>query len=713
MKSKLQITKALKQKLLMPLLAAICILSTVNGYSQQGVSINTAGTPANPSAMLDVSSTSKGLLIPRVSLTSINDVTTIASPATSLLVYNTNAAMVGGAVGFWYFNGTIWVQAIGPQGIQGPTGATGAAGAAGATGPAGPTGATGAAGVAGATGATGPAGPVGCGVANYVVKSTGASATCSIIYDNGTNAGIGTTTPANTFDVITTNTTTDFAAIKGSETGNAKVYGVLGSITSTTNDASGVRGIASGTSGQTNGVWGENASAAGVGVYGLTTNATGDGVYGWNNAAAGASNGYGVWGITSQNTGFAVAGNNYNATGTGVAGAGNGIGINYISGGTGGAFSSTNIGAYGYGNNTTSSWGVLGLSANVTGTGVRGQNNTTDDATSAGFGGFFTSTQTKGSGVAGSLATTSTYFAGAGVSGYTASTLANGKGVIGACDNATGSGVWGQSAGASGNGVIGIVSGATGFGLNGQNLNATGTGIAGAGNALGPNYLANGSGGAFTGTQVGVYGRATNTVSPSGGGYFSNAVSVNNWAYVAYYYSGTAYKVYGNGTVSTIVKDTKGDMVTLHCPETPEAYFQDYGSGKLVNGKAHIDIDPIFAKNIAVNQDHPLRVFIQLQGDCKGVYTSNETQTGFDVTELQGGQSNVPFTWTVVGNRADDRDENGNIISKYQDLRFEPAPLPLQTYQDEKQELIKPSVLEDKKLDFKTSEKRIKPSNKN
>ncbi len=112
-------------------------------YSQQGVSINTAGSVADPSAMLDVSSASKGLLIPRVSLISVNDITTIPNPAVSLLVYNTNAAMAGGAEGFWYFNGTIWVQALGPQGIQGVQGATG------------PTGAQGIQGVTGATGADG------------------------------------------------------------------------------------------------------------------------------------------------------------------------------------------------------------------------------------------------------------------------------------------------------------------------------------------------------------------------------------------------------------------------------------------------------------------------------------------------------------------------------------------------------------------------------
>ena len=146
---------------------AIQCFCTLSGFAQQGVSINNSGTPADPSAMLDVSSSSKGLLIPRVSLTSINDITTIPNPASSLLVYNTNAAMVGGAVGFWFFNGSIWVQAIGPQGpqgIQGPVGATGAIGpqgAVGGTGANGPTGATGGTGTTGAQGPVGPQGPTG------------------------------------------------------------------------------------------------------------------------------------------------------------------------------------------------------------------------------------------------------------------------------------------------------------------------------------------------------------------------------------------------------------------------------------------------------------------------------------------------------------------------------------------------------------------------
>jgi hypothetical protein len=68
----------------------------------------------NTSAILDMSGvTTKGMLLPKVSLVSLTDVTTIATPATGLLIWNTNASLVGG-VGFYYNDGTptaaIWAQ---------------------------------------------------------------------------------------------------------------------------------------------------------------------------------------------------------------------------------------------------------------------------------------------------------------------------------------------------------------------------------------------------------------------------------------------------------------------------------------------------------------------------------------------------------------------------------------------------------------------------
>ncbi|MBS1687063.1 MAG: tail fiber domain-containing protein, partial [Bacteroidetes bacterium] len=88
--------------------------------------------------------------------------------------------------------------ATGPQGPAGVAGPTGANGADGATGPQGP---AGVAGPTGADGATGATGPVGCSTPNLVLKSNGTSATCSIIYDDATNVGVGTSVPLYKLDV--------------------------------------------------------------------------------------------------------------------------------------------------------------------------------------------------------------------------------------------------------------------------------------------------------------------------------------------------------------------------------------------------------------------------------------------------------------------------------------------------------------------------------
>lgn len=62
------------------------LLISINSFAQVG--INTASP--NSSAVLDIESSSKGVLIPRVNLTGKSDVTTIPSPANGLLVYNLN-----------------------------------------------------------------------------------------------------------------------------------------------------------------------------------------------------------------------------------------------------------------------------------------------------------------------------------------------------------------------------------------------------------------------------------------------------------------------------------------------------------------------------------------------------------------------------------------------------------------------------------------------
>ncbi len=87
-------------------------LITIIGFSQN-VGVNATGVVPNASAGLDINFTNKGLLVPRIALTGINDAATIAIPATSLLVYNTNAGLPDG-VGYYYNSNTpvapVWIR---------------------------------------------------------------------------------------------------------------------------------------------------------------------------------------------------------------------------------------------------------------------------------------------------------------------------------------------------------------------------------------------------------------------------------------------------------------------------------------------------------------------------------------------------------------------------------------------------------------------------
>lgn len=63
----------------------------------------------DPSAVLHVESDDKGILLPRVALSDPSDVSTIVSPATGLVVFNTDA-VTGLDSGFCYFDGSVWVN---------------------------------------------------------------------------------------------------------------------------------------------------------------------------------------------------------------------------------------------------------------------------------------------------------------------------------------------------------------------------------------------------------------------------------------------------------------------------------------------------------------------------------------------------------------------------------------------------------------------------
>ncbi|WP_271392942.1 hypothetical protein [Aequorivita sinensis] len=174
------------------------------------------------------------------------------------------------------------------------------------------------------------------------------------------------------------------------------------------------------------------------------------------------------------------------------------------------------------------------------------------------------------------------------------------------------------------------------------------------------------------------------------GGYFSGGTerlfsTVPSYAYVGMRYGmnangrtgGTDYKIIGTGNVSTLINDEHDIPRIMFAPESPEIVFQDYGVGQLVNGQAHISIDPILKQSLHIDSNHPLKVFVTLEGDCNGVFVTNKSADGFTVKELQNGTSNVPFSWQIVANRADTKDRSGNVVSKHVGLRLPVGPGPI------------------------------------
>lgn len=365
-------------------------------------------------------------------------------------------------------------------------------------------------------------------------------------------------------------------------------------------------------------------------------------------------------------------------------------------------------------------------------------NTTTNDATSGTDNIFEVLATTSGDDAVNGYATGT----GIGVFGTTTGT---GIGVRGTVGNATAVAISGANTDVAGPAIIGSGGNTAGSFYNGSGVSgngtdtgvagmattvATGVGVRGNGNGVTTNTTSGvGAGVAGSGTQIGVFGHASNTTGTKNGGVFTsehgaagtadnpyaylagsngtltyggyfdaNQDNTNNgggnnvgedYAYVGVVNGNTTYKILGNGSVSTIVKDENNERRILFAPEAPEILFQDYGVGQLKNGVATITLDPVLSKNIFVDENHPLKVFIQLEGDCNGVYVTSKTATGFIVKELKNGKSNTPFSWQIVANRADTKDESGNILSKHVDIRFPVGPGPIQHRNEEKTEMIK------------------------
>jgi hypothetical protein len=161
---------------------------SLSAFGQNGVKIAATSGTADPSAMLDISSTTQGVLIPRMIA---SQRTAITSPASGLLVFQTD-----GTPGFYYNAGTP----ASPNWIVLSAGALS-----------------------------------GAGTTNYISKWTsGAILGNSMVFDNGTNIGVGTSATYQTLTIL--NSTGLYTNNEASSTGIGVLTGTNNSGTQGTQD---------------------------------------------------------------------------------------------------------------------------------------------------------------------------------------------------------------------------------------------------------------------------------------------------------------------------------------------------------------------------------------------------------------------------------------------------------------------------------------------
>ncbi|HKK69433.1 MAG TPA: hypothetical protein VJ946_14515, partial [Bacteroidales bacterium] len=232
----------MKKILLTLLLIFLAMLNLVTAQNQN-VAINNTGNLPHASAMLDVSSTEKGMLIPRMSTAERN---AISSPAEALLVYDTTEDA------FYYYDGSNWTE-IGGGGSAGGCVTLNEAYNCGGDG-------------------------LGKDIsANYgaVSITAGTSASNSNALEISSENG-SSSTPGSGISITNS---AHGVALYGETTGSDNLYGSIQGVVGTQNNNSnpdqypaGVSGYYDG-SGTGVGLWGQTqGNSGGAGVYGLASN---------------------------------------------------------------------------------------------------------------------------------------------------------------------------------------------------------------------------------------------------------------------------------------------------------------------------------------------------------------------------------------------------------------------------------------------------------
>jgi hypothetical protein len=148
--------------------------------------------------------------------------------------------------------------------------------------------------------------------------------------------------------------------------------------------------------------------------------------------------------------------------------------------------------------------------------------------------------------------------------------------------------------------------------------------------------------------------------NPSSSAFVEAQFNANNQAT---FYTDSLGDTVAIGNKSAAVPLKSGQMVKVFSMESPEVWFEDFGSAQLLGGITTVRLDQKFIQTVNLGKGY--HVFVTPKGDCKGLFVTNETNNGFEVRELGGGQSSIDFDYRIVAHR-----------NKYESMRLPPAVMP-------------------------------------
>jgi hypothetical protein len=114
------------------------------------------------------------------------------------------------------------------------------------------------------------------------------------------------------------------------------------------------------------------------------------------------------------------------------------------------------------------------------------------------------------------------------------------------------------------------------------------------------------------------------------------------------------------GTKSALITTQDYGQRKLYALESPQNWFEDFGTAQLVNGQATVPIEPIFAQT--VNLTEAYHVFLTPLGDC-ALYVAAKTPASFTVKAMSGQTCSIAFDYRIVAKRLG-----------YEALRLDAAP---------------------------------------